>query len=422
MHIFFNTALIYLFPLFMIYRLVLAWGVNIYFIWVMYAFAFFYGAYSYSQIKNHQSFKRLFRNWIIYLILTGAFMFFSNVPFKCFTNELYMFILPMMFVFIGMYDSDKEFYKWYVYSTAFCIVVGLMLFVMRPNWYLEFIKNSIEQSWYAGDIGDADTYVSYMRFSSFFPTSYAVSFFSSFSLCIIICDFFKEKKDALFNSRTLQIILLSICYIGALLCRMRVAMLFPIIMAAFCFAGGTVKGKKGSGQFFVSVLLFVVGISYYIGTITNNNIFSFVVEDVENRFNEMSFGHAMNESRTGQVDMVIHSWNNYLLGDGLGSKSGTARGLGFVGITDGNYVKMLVENGIVGVFLFAVIIIKTLKRCLGRGFTSSVEFWVILYMLFAMTGSNGLCIEFYYSIPFWFAIGRVWSNHLTVKQLNTISK
>ena len=93
----------------------------------------------------------------------------------------------------------------------------------------------------------------------------------------------------------------------------------------------------------------------------------------------------------------------------MGSKNAGARQAGLPGITDGNFVKILVENGVVGLFWFLWFVLKSLKKAVLRKNKNTIEAWIILFMLFAMTGSNGLCIEFYYSAIFWYAIGKIWS-------------
>lgn len=402
---FLKTCLVFLFPLLMVYRLLVARGINLYLIWPIYFFTVYYGIYCYRRTIRNLGVNKSVKYWLIYVLLSIVSYIFSRSPIECYISEIYVFILPVFFVFIGSYDNDRQFYKWYVYAVIFCILVGLFLFIMQPPWYVKFLLDFRNSAWYSTSTYDS---VYDIKFASFFGSSYAVSFFSTFASCILISDIYTEKCKRIFNSRYIQFVFLAICYIGALLCRHRVAIIFPPAMFAFYILKGVFKGDKNNFivLLFFGVFIFVLSI---IAERNSSTALFFVVEDVKNRFTEMTLENAMEGSRTNQNVDVLTSWDNIIFGDGLGSKNGGARQAGLPGITDGNFVKILVENGVVGLLWFLIFVSKSLKKALLRKNKSTIEAWIILFMLFAMTGSNGLCIEFYYSAIFWYAIGKIWS-------------
>lgn len=400
----YSKFLVFLFPTIMVYRLFVAMGYNLYLIWLIYFFTIFYSVYSYHHtIKS--GIKTITKYWLYYLLLSSFLYLFSNVPFECFVSEIYVFILPVLFVFIGSYDNNDDFYKWYVYATVFCLIIGFFLFLTQPSWYVNFLLNARNDAWYADEVY---TSVLDVKFSSFFPSSYAISFFATFSSCIIICDIFKTQNDRLINNRLQQFSLLAICYVAALLCRHRVAIIFPPLVISYFIFTGVLRADKRSIFSLLFIALFVWLILLFSKTVSNTPL-GFVIDDIQHRFTEMSYDQAMEGSRTNQIQDVWDSWNNIVIGEGLGSRNGNARKNQLVGITDGNFVKLLVENGVIGIGWFLFIVFRSLIHANKKRKLYYTEIWIILYMLFAMTGSNGLCIEYYYSIIFWYALGRVWN-------------
>ena len=94
----------------------------------------------------------------------------------------------------------------------------------------------------------------------------------------------------------------------------------------------------------ILIFALLIGLGIFVAYQYQDNLF---VALVTNRFEEMTFGKAMEGSRTYQVQNLLSSIDNILLGRGIGSGGGEARKIGLVAATDANYVKMLYEQGLI---------------------------------------------------------------------------
>ena len=169
------------------------------------------------------------------------------------------------------------------------------------------------------------------------------------------------------------------------------------------------RHEKRSGKYiFWIVLFFIIAASYIVQTDIFEKIFT--------RIGEINIDSAFDDSRKYQNQNLFDSIKNIVTGSGLGSGSANARRIGLTGITDGNYMKLLYEEGIIGLFLFVGVILRTLLRAYRYFKYYSVEFCIIVSILIAMMGSNSLTMPFYI-IPFWYAIGTIWNKSVLQERI-----
>lgn len=348
--------------------------------------------------------KILFILWLFYNLASLLGYIYNGKPTTCYFGMIRPLVFPMLFFFIGSTEKkdNDTFYLSFMYSCLVCYIIGLFLYFSMPSSYVSYLSRINENTWY-GTNATEEYILSTARMSSFFGDSYAISYTSV--PAFIICLSLLFKKTCLSNR--ILLFFASICLISALLCQQRSAMFFAILVLFFFIFWGWKKKNTLLFKYALIVCLIIfVAISYF----ALDPRFSVVFDNVFDRFKEMSFADAMDSSRPDQYKNAIKACHNFIIGDGIGSISSIARRYGFLGVSDGEYIRIFVETGIVGSILFIILIFKTLYRCyidLNRYVT---EFLIIAFFLFAMIGSNSLSINYFYSIIFWFSIGRVWSS------------
>lgn len=359
--------------------------------------------------KNRSLGKRVFLIWFFYNILSVLGYLWNGKPVDCYFSIIRPLIFPMLFFFAGNDYKEKgnRFYDFYLISCIICFVIGIVLFMTMPPFYLDYLKSLLADSWY--EQNTSDSYImEFGRMSSFFKDSYAISYLSVPALALSLG--FMMKKTV-FNQRLLYLFAF-ICFLSAMLCQQRAAMVCAmLVFVFFLFYNKKISKTK---IIVVSILFIVVGSIY----IVNDERYEAINTMLTSRFEDMSSKESLNSGRTDQYTSAIEGCNNLVLGDGIGSGSSVVRKYGFKGVSDGEYVRILVESGIIGLSLFLFLVMITLKRCFRYLKKNVIELCIVCFFLLAMTGSNSLSIHFLYSCIFWYAIGNVWRKQTQIELSN----
>lgn len=414
-----EKSLFYLFPVLILVFLIQAYGYyNLYTPWIFSIYYVAIGLLSFCRIQYHKIFKLFFIAWIIYIILSGLL---ADLPIRYLTEEFKRFMAPTFFVFVGMYCRSDKIYKTFLFSIFFSVVLGFLLYILQPSWYIRFLVECFNNLWYANSAENANSVMeSAFRFQSFFADSYAISYFVTFSLCIILCDVYRAKK--IVPNKRLQMAILLSLVIAIFLSGFRVAIAYMILLFIWMLLYGSYT-KNPNNKLFIRI--FIIGTAMLVLLfffLSDNHYFSYIVENVFGRFSAFSYETAMEGSRNTQQEKVLESWQNVFFGDGSGSKGAQARIDGLPAITDGGYVKMLVENGFVGTSLFLMIMLATIKRGLKYFHYYMMELLIIGYVLISMLGANSLAMHWCFVIIFWFAVGRIWNDVVLKKRISEFDK
>ena len=303
---------------------------------------------------------------------------------------------------------SNKFYDIFFWSSFISLVIGYYIYFVKPSWYLSFYTKAMNSTWFHSQYIDSNDILESYRFSSFAADSYFTEYIGMFVFSLGLVKMFRSSTNKLllmfFNLIILGAVLLS-------LQRAAIASCCLMIGAYFLYYLFNRKGKNKGNFRYILFTFFIFGfIAVALGT-------SEVVEKVLFRFTQMGASDAfeVEGSRTEQIQTTLASWENYVTGNGLGTASSRARSMGYPGISDGNYIKLLVEEGVVGFSIFMILMVSTLIRALKNFKYLSMECCILGALMFTMLGSGSLMFT-YYIIPYWYAIGKVWNpdylNHL----------
>lgn len=350
--------------------------------------------------------------FIIISIVSGCMYLFSGYPINLYVHSIAFYVLPMLMAYVALDKSDTEvFMSSFFWSSIVLFVVGIYLFIFYPAWYANGISEHFNNAWSSdsGSFRSDEWLKEHTRLSSFMLSSYAISYYSIFALPYAYVKFANSRD----KKRKLYFIAIVIIIISAFLCQQRVAIAMAL-MTTFLYI--YLKNKKNLFKIFFLVII-LVGIGLFIAFQFQDNL---LVAMVINRFEEMTLGKAMEGSRTTQIQNVLSAIDNLLLGKGIGSGGGEARRIGLVGATDANYVKMLYEQGLLGLLSFILIGIITLLKGFINIRYLFVETMAVFGILFSMLGADPLTY-FFYILPFWYCMGRIWNkNYLITLKMNKI--
>ena len=396
------------YPLVILYMLLTFCGINalllslfvrILFLWL------FFKAVKHSKITNISYFLGIF---IVYNLFSIILFLTTDIPFDAYTYDLTNFLLPMLAFFLGSNkkDDSSALYDGLLVSMIVCCFIGLYMYFFLTEWYslkLIEIHNSISYYDSVGTEGDTTAYLQFTRFSSFMLTPYAIQYLGVPSLCIFIMHLI-NPKNAIIQVNSIKIILLLVLVFCLILCQQRATWFYLIILIPITLSVSTFKFNI---RFVWSVLLVITLVALFGKDIFSGDEFSTISEQISSRGDSFSVSDAMG-GRENQYQNILNNWDRPLFGYGMGSAGANARIYGFTGTSDAGYMKLLYENGLVGFVIFSLIIIPTFFKAIKHLKFNYVEFNILFFFLLAMLGSNSLSMSFYYSIPFWFAVGRLW--------------
>lgn len=384
----------------------------------------FYSIYVYFNKDINSNLKTWMILLISYFLLSCVGYAYNGMPLTAYYMDIRTFLCPMLLVFAGSINCERKVYYWFVIAVAFCMLVGLYLYTAQPNWYLTFKVNALSDVWYVEKNLTVENIMELgltSRFSSFFSNIYPVSYFGVFAYCILINDLYKEKRVRLIKSRIIQIILLLVVIIGVMYTMVRVATLYIVVISLIYIIYGF-KTKNSSSRIVLFSLVFIIGtLVAFIVMVEGANGGSEIIERVFERLGAVSYDDMMSGSRAEQNVKVLTAWQNYLLGDGMGSRGGYARSLGLPGITDGGWTKFLVEFGIVGLVIFLLFIFATFRRAFKSLRYYLVELSIFCYGLIAMVGADTLAKGWMVTIM-WISVGRIWNDHYLKGKIKTVDR
>lgn len=355
--------------------------------------------------KLHNANKTYFL-FVFILIISILSYFYNGRPLECVNTDLFNLIPATLFFLVGLNDTrnNRYFYEYLMYAGSAVLFVGLVCYITTPAWYTAFILDAKNSS-----VGTQVEYTessiyNVLRFYSFFKDSYPVSLFSIYILSISLFSYFRIDRRIKYSNYCCII-----SFISAIACMHRVSMVYAVIMLMFYVF---YEFRKFNIKTFFQLCI-VSLLSIFVINLLNLEIidrFSNLGDMLSDRSSDLSFSSAYNE-RQGLSKKLMLQWYNPIFGLGLGSGGPTSRFLGFGGVTDAGYTKMLFENGIVGFVLFLGLTISSIIKSLEYYKYYIEEFFVLIFILIAMTGSNTLYMPYEYIIPFWYMMGRVWNKN-----------
>jgi hypothetical protein len=156
-------------------------------------------------------------------------------------------------------------------------------------------------------------------------------------------------------------------------------------------------------------ILFGVGILVFFIYMAATGLGTMIVDRLS------SVGKAYSE-RSDMTTNMLDGFSSMIFGTGIGTGGVRAARAGLKAVSDANYTKILVEQGIVGCVLFFSFIIQTCHRIIKYFKYYAMEGVFLLSILIAMIGSNALDFSLYI-IPFWYAMGSVRNKEYLQNQI-----
>lgn len=347
----------------------------------------------YGRCVKYNIFDLLIWIMLCWMVITWTCNFYANqlmLIARCICSQ----IAFMMFYFIGRNLHVNKLYFFFEKSLlplAICCVVGIYWFLRPPQWYISqlLLDNSENINQY--------NYMEFFRLKSIFPSPYHIAYMCSFCCIYLLFKIYKEKRI-----KKLYLFYLAIYPITMLYAMMRA----PILLFLFSFFIAVcyyiMYHKRGSILTYSICIVFAVILIFIL-------LVSFVdvtyVEYLISKFNSVT------ENSDALVDDRINIGFTYdLIGDGAGRHAIYADKYNpLTSIKDSEYVKLLVEQGYVGLFLLGGLLVLSLAKCIKYFKYLPFELCIIVFFLITMIGANPLSTADKHCFIIWLIIGRVSS-------------
>ena len=391
---FFVKLFYYCFPLVLLCQLMMALGLvsSNYPLTLLNVEYLIVGGMSILYINYNKDAKLLMLLFFLYSALSGVVYIFNDRPFSCYIDALRNYLMPMLMFFVGMNASfDKEkFLKYFGFTMALALIITLFGYVTFASWYVDYISSQMS----AEDIETGQ--MNFLRFAGPYADAYYIQY-----LCVGLLAYYLHKVIIDNQTSIFNYLLIVLFIISLILCQQRTAMLFAFLsIPYFLFFK-----KKRAKYIFIFLALFIIPIILFL--MADPDRIENVVGLLTDRAQKMTFSEAFGERRD-KVFRVFSVWQNPILGDGVGVYGHAAHFAGFISVNDNAWIKLLVEQGFVGVIIFLFIVVNSLVKAFKKLNRYYPEVFIICFYLFAMVGSDSLSMVVEQSVFFWFALGRIW--------------
>lgn len=324
--------------------------------------------------------------YFVYNLLSVIWLTRSGLPAKIYVDEFANSVLPVVFYMVGRTAADKtkDFYKKFLFAMLLVCVTGLLLYLLAPQFYLDYL---LKWSY----ISKADAPTMRIRMNSVIGST--ILGFLSVCGMLAASYFLVEKKE-----RKSGILFFVLNFVFAVFSNQRSAMVVAILVVLYINHLVFFEFKLLSKKYFLIECGVIAAAFAGVCAIAFD-----VVMKIYYRL--VSLPGAIGQ-RSEQWVAAVNNMFSTWFGNGLGANGHKA--LDFEGthvIADGGLVKMYCEEGIIGFSIFIYILILIFTKSTKRLKDCYVEIGIISIALLQSIGSNILSFQLAAPI-FWFAVGR----------------
>lgn len=341
--------------------------------------------------------------YFVYNLLSGVWCTRFGMPFSVWAGEFSTGIFTMVFYVAGRRCSDEkrdDFYEKFIWAVYLVGALGLVLFILAPKFYLDYLFNY-------NYISKADAPTMRIRMISVVG-SILVGYLSVCGMLASSRILLKSVKNKFSIKGAVYMFMgLAFAFLSNQRSAMVVALLVLVYVNFLIFFTYHLLDKKWFVAECIGIVLLFAGICViYFGAI------------LKVYYRLVSLPGAIGQ-RSDQWIGAINNMCNLWLGNGLGANGHRAAGICEHLIADGGLAKLFVEMGILGTSVFVYMMILSFKYGLRNLRINAAEVGIVAITLLQSIGSN--ILEFQLATPiFWFALGVI--ARTSIKEENIPSK
>ena len=320
-----------------------------------------------------------------YQIISVIWLLRGGFPISVFANEFVSSVLPMVFYFVGKTAGERtdRWYKMFIYAMLILGFVGLILYVLAPQFYCDW-----SYAW--SHVSKADAATVRVRMNSVVGST-CLSFLMVAGMLVGAYFFGKKEKKGLF--------FIVSCLLFAILANQRSGLVAAILVLIYLNILVFFMFDMLPRKYFFCELGAIALVLVAVGIVRFDFLLKFW-------YRIISLPTAISE-RSEQWVAAVNNMYDFWIGNGLGANGHRALGIEDAHvIADGGLVKLYCENGIVGFSLWAYLMFLCLESGVKNIRKYYAETGILVVGILQSIGSNVLAFQICAPI-FWFAAGKM---------------
>lgn len=276
-------------------------------------------------------------------------------------------------------------------------VVGIFCFFFKPGWYMNLIQIQIASK---NHIVTEAEILELSRLRSIFDSPYTLSYFIAI---VLIYDFYLIV-NRMINTK-ISFISVFVLIIALLLTMQRGPVISAIIgfVVAIIYGLLYLKYSRPILMLGIFTIIVTIGTPIFISSMNKSSANYFTKKVLSVTSNSNNYATERLYLEKNDLNLTFDFW-----GDGVGRHDLFAdRYNKGTSIRDGEYMKMMKEQGYVGMSLFLLMTMLALVKCVKNFKYLSFEFCIVVMLLLCMIGANPLSTGDKHSIIFWMVFGQI---------------
>lgn len=277
-------------------------------------------------------------------------------------------------------------------------LLGLYCYFLEPAWYLNFLDSSISANT-AGNY-TKESVLDQFKLRSIFSGGYTLGYLCAMAVIYELFCIFKytNKQINYYNYRLLYILLLVITSIFAL---MRAALACSLMGLFLVYFYSVLYAKRIHST---KLLMHILGMLFVFVLIVLSCVDLSTIELLYSKFQDISG----NDGSFIRERLLMQANSFSLLGEGFGKYNAiVSYQFGMTSIPDGEYMKIIAEQGFVGLTITMLIFVLCLVKSVIYFKHLYFELFIVLMLLICMIGADPLSTSDKHCIIYWLALGQI---------------
>lgn len=376
---------VFLFPLFNILSFISAFIINIR-VGALAGVLIFLYAITHKKCLDWFQDSAFLVFYLVNIFSIYAYMFNGRpiiIYFSCVTYNLF----PMLMYGIGRASTSNEknnpVFTALLFSNIFMVLIGFLIY-FTPSLAARVGMDSVVTA------GINSAGVGY-RFGSYLG-SLELGSICAISVPLLLMHNFKNK--------IVKPLMLMVFSVALLLTMQRGAWIVGITSIVACMIISAFLDREGFKTIII-YLIFGVLIAGMILFFVDHYMSAGLLKHLQIRLSGFNFD-SMSTGRLEQASKAMSLFLRYPFGFGLGAAGNKASTYHMQVVPDGNWMRILVETGIIGIISFVIINVKALYK----GIKHKYYYMTIIIVLFLAHSIGSNVLDFYYgSFVYWYILG-----------------